>query len=215
MPPLIVDGVARFVMFGTNGRPWVNILDMHIDTAAIGGDREAACRDQAEIINQEWPSRVNFTLSATWQYQGCRWIDLDTLDGSTGETAETSGALVLPVAGLATGQGCPPNVAILIKKLTGGSRNTRDGRLYLAGQAEVNQDHQLVTSGTITTLNTNLAAAKSAIEQEGKVPIGGGEQYDSKICVVHQHPDGSTSRTDITGLQAVAQVATQRRRLRP
>lgn len=214
MPPLIVDGVCRFAMFGVCFRPWVNILDIHIESSD-GDSRPDHIRDQAEIINQEWPLKVNAVLAPNWQYQGCRWVDLDTADGSTGETTETSGAAVLPILGIASGQALPPNVAILIKKLTTASRGTRDGRMYLAGPSEANQDLQTMSSTAVNTLNTNLAAAKAAIEQEGRGVLGIGGTYDSRIVVVHAPANMPTSWSHLASFQAQSTVATQRRRLRP
>lgn len=210
MAPLVVPGICRFAMYGTIGRPWVNILDIHIDVD-VGESREEAIVDQAEIINQQWPTKVQAVLSPAWSYQGVRWLDLHSLEGGSGSTSETSGTLVLPVIGLQAGQGSTPGSSILIKKRAGATRGTRHGRMFLCGVSEANTEQ--MTFSAVSTLNTGLANALTAINQSS-APLSVGS-YNSEIVVVHTPKNVPPSYSKVTALEAQSLLATQRRRLRP
>lgn len=211
MPPLVVEGVCRFALHGTNGRPWVNIFDFHLDTAG-GGARADAIQDQAEIINQEWVSAWLSFVAATCHFIKTSWVDLDSLSGSTGETTETSGSLVLETQGTASGEAVPPNVAYLVHKRAGGGRGTRDGRFFVPGVPEGMSSHDSVPASPLASINAMLPALLANLNQNATIITGG--SYDSSLVVVRAPVGGETSFDTVTALELDSQFATQRRRLR-
>lgn len=211
MAQLVVGGICRFTLQGDNWSPWANILDFHINTA-FGGSREDAIEDQAEIINQEWPTAWKPFWASTVNYFRCSWVDLDTESGSTGETSETSGALTLPTAGTATGEADPPNVAYLVHKRVPAGRARRAGRTYVAGVPEGMSSLQNVASSPLSSINTMLSSLLANLNQNA-APLSVGS-YDSALAVVHAPAGGTPSFTEVSSLQCDQIFATQRRRLR-
>lgn len=212
MPVLVVPGVCRFSLYGTiSDRPWVNIVDMHINTSVVGS-RDDAIQDQAEVLNQEWSEHWSAFLGAAWTHVGCRWVDLDSAGGSTGETSETSGAAVLPNTGDASGEIYAGNIAILVRKNAGAGRGTRPGRWYVPGSVEANVAGNNLHGGVTGPLATMLGTLLSSINQSGGVLTSG--TYDSELVVVHAPALGPASFTNVTSLAADTRLATQRRRLR-
>jgi hypothetical protein len=211
MPVLVVGGICRFTLHGTNGRPWANILDFHIDSD-VGASRDEAIEDQAEIINQEWPSAWDDFWASTVSYTGISWVDLDTAEGSTGSTTETSGALVLPKAGVASGEADPPNVSYLVHKRVGSGRGRRSGRIYVPGAPEGMTNLQNISASPLTSMNTMVNTLLGALNQES-APLSIGS-YNSFLSVVHQPLGGEPSFDHVDDLEVDQLLATQRRRLR-
>ncbi len=121
---------------------------------------------------------------------------------TTGGFAEITSSL----AGGATGAACTPQVAILVKKVTGiGGRQNR-GRLYHPGvlEAAVNNDGFLVPAN-LATLQTDYSNWWDAHGLGSNIPM-----------VLLHAPGGSSDDTPtaIETLTVQAQVGTQRRRNR-
>lgn len=211
MPPLVVPGICRFAVHGTNGRPWVNILDMHIQTD-VGGSREESIEDQAEIINQQWLSAWDAFCASTWQVTGTSWVDLNSLSGSTGNTSAVQGGPTLPSPGTAVGQALTPNVAYLVKKTAGVGRGRRHGRWYVPGPPELAGNLEGVDATVLGQINAMLPSLLNAINQES-APLSVGS-YNSHLSVVHRPGVGDPSYDHVTSLQCDPVFATMRRRLR-
>lgn len=212
MAPIVVPGVCRFSVHGVIAdRPWVNILDIHINSSLLT-NRDTAILDQAGIINQRWVERFAVFMASTWKLEGTRWVDLDTLDGSTGETVETSGTAVLPQAGTGTGDPLPACVSTLITKVAGGGRGTRPGRLYQAGHVEPNAVGNALTAGGLTGLQAAWNTFLTNINQSA-APLSVGS-YDSELVVVRNRIGVPSSFDKVNSLSVQGRFATQRRRLR-
>ena len=211
MPPIVAPGICRFATHGRIfDRPWVAILDMHIESGGIGG-REDNIIDQAKVLNNEWIDHFRPLLTSSWFVDGTRWVDLDTLNGSTGDSTQVDAPRVLPSAGGGVANGMSPNVALLIKKISGGGRATRSGRMYLCGITETQVEGNNIPGANLTPFVNACSAFLSAINQSGATSFGG---YDSHLVVVHTVGGSFVDHDSVTQLLPQSRPATQRRRLR-
>ena len=211
MAPIIAPGVARFALGGTvHGRPWVNIYDMHIESGGIGG-RDENVEDQAQVFLNNWIDELANATNPAVILTGCSWVDLDSLDGSTGRKTAASGGRIMPHPGTQGGATCSANVAVLVRKQAGSGRGSRPGRSYLVGVGETQTTGNLLTPAYVDQLQEALSLFLSGVSQSGATSIGG---YDSHMVVVHVAAGGGVSHTDVTSLDVDALLATQRRRLR-
>src|SRR4029450_13996702 len=131
MPGIVVPGVVQFTLLGTMaGHAVDNVVAIDIDTD-ISESRNEAIVDQAEVLNNAFFGNIGQYMSTTYTFLGCRWVDLDNEDGGVGQSTNMGALGHAPDNGSATADALPANVAILIRKVAGGGRRARNGRLYI------------------------------------------------------------------------------------
>jgi hypothetical protein len=139
-------------------------------------------------------------------------VDLDSLSGSTGNV--TSGATASwPQAGSGGGDPLPANTAILVDKQVVAGRNTRGGRLFLAGMGESTTE---ATNGNhVTAVNVGLInTAFENLKDDTTIAAAGAPIEDMAGVVLHLPAGSSPSVDAITGWSCQTLVATQKSRLR-
>lgn len=223
--PFVQEDICRFVVNQRlEGRQVVNILDMQIDTTGSTVSRGDAISDQADIILQEWHDSIRPMQIDDLELLSVSWVDLDQEDGTTGTTVDGSGAAVWPSTGTSAGLPLPGQVSVLIHKNVTATRNTRSGRMYIAGWSEGISDAangNAVTAAELVTINTNMAAFLGDINQSTPGP----DEFQSALVVVHTlssvNPDPppdllveANGYSIVSSLTADSTFATQRRRLR-
>jgi hypothetical protein len=208
MTILVVPGICRFAVHGTIlDRPWVNVLDMHIDSEILE-DRNENIEDQAKILLNEYYDEIRPEMSVSWTVEKVTFVDLDQADGITGERSTGDSPRVFPAAGTqSASETVPGSVCALVSKRTTSARGKRSGRMFLPASVEGAIVGQNLTSSKVTTLQAAMNAFLTAINQEPG-------QYSSELVVVHI-TGGVPSGTDaVTALEVNQRLATQRRRLR-
>lgn len=221
---LIVPGVCRYaVNASSQGRPIVNVLDMRIDTTGTGTDRVVAIEDQAEIILNAWSDHIMPRLTNEYNALSVSWVDLDEPDGSTGSTV-IGGDETWPQFGSLTTPSLVSNTSVLVRKNIRRTRDTRNGRMYIAiidEDSTASDTPNTLSGAQQTAWNAALASFLSSINQDGIItpPV-----YDSRLCVVHvtvyvEGPSGlpvpaEGVSNDVSTLTVDSRLATQRRRLR-
>lgn len=170
-----MTGMVRTALTGrwSNGRPVVNILDMSVlpngAVEILPGENpktraegiETACRDIAD----NWVEHMIPNFTSAYTFEGVSWVDLDSLDGSTGFVAPTAG----PVAGALGADSMPPQATLLVTKVEGGrTRGTRPGRWYLSAVRDTDIDNNgIVRPEWREQIDTALEAFRSGIEDQG------------------------------------------------
>lgn len=220
---LIVPNVCRFTVHSTySGSNLANIIDMRISNLGIGQTREAAIANQAGDIVNAWSDNILPILVNDCVAQSVSWVDLNSIDGSTGETT-TGGDETWPQGGATSSTpGLPAGTSALITKVApGGGRSTRNGRLYLAGISEGATDDPNPSNLTAAAQAAVTAAFEQFSSDVSNSEIV--EGYDSNMVVVHTRnvaPPGEdpdivwVSTGDVTAMVCQSRLATQRRRLR-
>jgi hypothetical protein len=213
--PLVVNDVCRFaVIQELFGRQVVNILDMKMTTNGIDPiNRPNAAADQAKIIAKEWKARLLGGQVNALTLKAVRWVDLDSLGGSTGAFLG-SPDVTLPAAGLIAQQALTPSTSVLVTKQTEGARGQKTGRMYFAGTGETDNDpanQRMLKPDWVPLLQGAFDGFLSAINQEGGIS---GEVYDSDLHVVHTKPLVEATSSLVTKLAVQQLLATQRRRQR-
>lgn len=205
---LIADDVIRFTVMGTYaGRPWANIWDM-----IVNDDTPATRQDAALIVGKRilegYYQNLRTGIESAVTVQKVRWVDLDSSTGGTGETSDReTGTGSFNGLG-SSGNPLPPNVALLVKKVTSSGRGGRHGRSYIPGIPEANENQGSITAGVKTAWQGYLDAFFNKIDDNSATT--------STPCVVHtQGGQVVTGVTTVTSLQVQDKLATQRRRLRP
>lgn len=212
MPPIVLGGICRFTLHGTiQDRRWANLFDMHIESGGIG-TRDDNVRDQAQVFLNEWIDHIAPLVTAAVTLLGCRWVDFDSLDATSGERTDAAGARTMPKPGNGGATGAAPaNVAVLSRKIAQSSRSRRNGRSYWPGIAEASIDVNNLTTAVRNNWDQGLGDFLSGVSQSGATSFGG---YDSHMVVVHQPSGGALAHSNVVDLVPDLRVATQRRRLR-
>lgn len=209
--PLVVPGICRFTLHGTmGGHQWANIFDMHIESGGIG-TRDNNVKDQAKIFLNEYIDHISPLVSSVSILEGCRWVDLDTAGGTTGDAVVATSPRGMPNAGDLSGDALPASVALLSRKVVQAGRGKRKGRSYWIGCTEANSGGNGPATAHVTAWTTGLGDFLSGVSQSGATSFGG---YDSHMVVTHVSGSGAVSHDDVTVLQPQTVWATQRRRIR-
>lgn len=208
---LIAPGICRFTLHGTYvDRPTANIYDMDINSDVLG-DRSVNIADQAQVLLNEWIDHYRAVIASGYTLTSVSWVDLDSIDGETGDRSDPTSPRTMPSAGQASGDNSPGNLAFLVRKNTASARGHRSGRTYWAGVSETQSVNNTVSGAATTawaTANTNFL---DGINQDHD----GVFDYDSRLHVVHTNNAGEfVSSDEVTSLQLQSRLATQRRRLR-
>lgn len=213
--PIIAPTVVRFSMkmTGPAGHECDNIIDVSLDEFA--STRHDAVNAIVPLVVGRWQTDIVGFINNGYTFIGSRWIDLDSLGGTSGFQGPVAGK---PVNGGAGGNIMPPNVALLVHKQSIHSREQRDGRLYFPGlnETDVGNDGTLGSTamtfwqGKFETLRTDLSS--------GTLYPPATTAWRTVHVVGHAPPpDGrpnAWSSSDITSVSIDSRCATQRRRLR-
>lgn len=132
-----------------------------------------------------------------WTYRGIVCTEME-------DPGPISFELLASVAGSGTGLPMTPNVAVLVKKVTGAGGRRNRGRLFVPpiypGESAVDSAG-IIPPSDITVLNTRWNHVRTSMATAG-------------LTWVLFHGSGSLTPTVITQAAADSRVATQRRRLR-
>jgi len=211
MAIIYADQVTEIAIRATYaGRPVVNVLHFYNDEG-IQTDSEKA-RD----IMDNWQDHILSRLTDGYALIDAVWRSLDRDDTNQGTITPDPAK---PLSGGIAEEGCPPNVAYLVKKITNNrQRGQRDGRMFLAGVPEggVTESGALVAAYATDT-NTAITAFLDGVNDDG-FGVGGG----SGLVVLNTTPASrlpGTNEVDLT-FRTVSElvldplVSTQRDRLR-
>lgn len=208
--PLIVPKTVRYTLNGrwTNDQRIANVVDMHVDEDALALGRPDAINNAAVDLRDNWQQHIVAGIQNNYTFEGISWVDLNSANGQTGSLGPNTG---LPFVGANTAnEGVPPNIALLVRKIVGGGRGIRTGRMYIAGLAEnVVDENGVVLAAGITGWNTALAQFLDDITNLDGVA----EDTAYHMVVVHETAAGAVSTSKVTALLAQPLIATQRRRL--
>lgn len=211
-------GVCRYTLYGqVADRPWNTIMDFRIDTTGSVVSRSEAIYGIAGDIINNFLDEFRDRLSPDATLAGIRWLDLDALDGETGQRTSTS-EYTLPLSGEASSGTQTGGDSILIhKNLVGAARNARSGQWYFAGVAQAAIQENQVIGSVVAAMNTELATFLANVNDSG-API----DRSQRMCVIHTpgiatYSDGEVyeaTSTDVDSLTVDPRAATQRRRTR-
>lgn len=215
MAAIVAPGIARYSINGTlDGQPVVNILDLNISDIESGSREECVAWAAGDVLNQ-WADHVLPLVTSEYRFDSVSWVDLDSIDGSTGERSSTDGT-TLPQPGGDAGACMPGGVSLLVRKIGSGGRRERNGRFYIAGISEgvtALGEVNTVNAGFVTIANAAFEALRSGLEGAESSP-GFGVNYTSSPNIVHTVNGVYVGKSRITSMQVDDRLATQRRRQR-
>jgi len=205
MAQVVLSNAMRFSVHGhVNGHAWTNIWDFLV---AGPTTRPTAAAQKARLMLDTYADHIMPGVSAGTTVDRCSWVDLDSIDGETGEENDTS-ANNFPHAGSIIGDELPGNCAVLVRKITRGGRRYRNGRMYLPGVAESQTDGNLLLAAPLSNLQNALNTVFNVVN--APLPAG-----DTCILGVIGQAGGTPAVfNNVSSLQAEQLIATQRRRLR-
>lgn len=211
-------GVCRYTVKGMIAdRPWANIIDMEIDTSLGFGPRNDAIFTTAGDILNNWVDHMMPGLVPEMSFTEISWVDLHTIDGTTGSRSATS-EYTLPVTGDSASDFNAGSIAYLYtKELVGAARNARTGRMYVAGPGTVGIEDNMIQPNTLSDRQDDADTFLANITDEGAI-----YSYTVDMCVVHTpgisgYGPGDVyeaTSTHVSRLALQPRLATQRRRLR-
>lgn len=207
--PIIAPDVVRFSIVGSLfGEDCINILDVNLN-AAIGETRTEFLDDLAGDILNQWADHILPVLSAGYEFQEVRFVDLDSATGRTGSVTSTDGT-TLPQPGGTTGQALPNSVYAKVSKvLEAKTRVQRNGTLRLSGLPE-----SYTTGANGNILEPTQQAGINAAFEELKDGINGNNgDYTANLVVVHTVDQAYTGQSEIANFVVRSQVGTIRRRM--
>lgn len=206
--PLVFDGVVRYSVIGNLfGEDCVNILDVDISTG-FGETREDACSDVAGDILNNWTDHILPRLSAGYEAREVRWVDLNSLDGSTGSRSSTD-VETWPMTGSVAENTLPNNVYVkVVKAVQAKTRTERNGTLRLGGIPE-----SATVGSNGNTLNTTYLTGISDAFEDFKDGINGGTDNEVNLCVLHTVDGVATAKSTISRFNPASTVGTLRRRM--
>jgi hypothetical protein len=195
----------------------VNVIHVSVDAAPTEG-RDAA----VDVVNSHmcgiYQERVVKNFTNTAHFVGCHWMDLDSLDGRTGDLGPAAGH---PGNGTDPAQWPPLQVSFLVHLQSTQRIGQRQGRMYVSGPAEAEIDNAGAISSTVlaseyTALNGMRTDITGIV-----IPDIGGDFNPAAWRTIHVHKldpvDPTTwtwSSTTVDNCVVDPQVATQRRRNR-
>lgn len=202
---------VTFQQIGRSGQPWDCVVDLSMDE--IGIDREDAIRNTIGDIVGIWQENVSQWTSPNDNFIGARWLDIDSLEGSSGFEGPQPGKPVHGGTGL---QWTTPQVALLAHKLCTHTRSQRNGRMYIPAVAESEvDDGGLLTAGAVTNWTERLNQLRT--DWQDLSSPGTSELAWRVVHVTNHDSEGKPSEWNSSNVASVtidSRVATQRRRLR-
>lgn len=217
---MVAPTIVRFSMQHSvaSGRTADMIVDISLDE--FSETRHDAVAILVPYVCGIWQDKLAAFMPAGSNYVGSRWIDLDSIGGTSGFQGPIAGK---PVHGAGGVTWTPPSVSMLVHKQCLHNRNQRNGRMFVPAVDEGSVDDGGLLSGSFISLwQPRLDALLSALNT-----IPAGTTWTTAWRVVHVtghtgtpvpgHPNGlpnAWSSSDIDSLTIDGRAATQRRRLR-
>lgn len=205
--PLVISKVARFSVVGNLfGQDCVNVLDVDFD--GFTNSREETCFTIAGDILNNWSDHILPIVSAGYEAREVRWVDLDSLTGSTGSRSSTSAETWPSTGGLEANTLPNSTYAKITKRVEGKNRAQRNGTLRLGGIVEsmtTGANANQLDTTSIGTINTGFENLKDGING-----ITGGT---ANLCVVHTVDGEATGKSQISTFACQSTVGTLRRRM--
>lgn len=206
MAQLSVDNVVRYTIKGrwSSGRPIVNLMDMHVEGAALGSTRDDQIVAVAEDVRNAWQDHIIPNISSSYTMEGVDYLDMNGLNGIVGSVLPD---VTRPLVGGQQTDSNAPNVSAVIEKQTGGGRRgEKPGRMFLAGLGDARVDN----NGII------LAIWRQQLDEAFQdflesIDDGGVAEVPHYPVVVHVK---SETATRVTGFVTQPIIGQQRRRLR-
>lgn len=211
MAAIVAPGICRYTINGTYaGEEVANIIDMQIDTTATVEPREDAILTVARDVLRAWDDHIMLLISGSYLATSVSWVDLDSLDGSTGSIT-SAGDISWPRPGRFGGEGMPGNVSMRFDKICGGGRRARNGRTYLVGVPESvtgNPTNNDLDGPYVSDANI---AGQDFLESitDNSLPTDAQRQF----VVVHTVKGVYVGYDDVDEFTLGARIRTQRRRL--
>lgn len=194
------------------GKPCVNVWHMFHDSEAFGPDAEAIVED----FRNNWQDHILTIQTNDVQLLGFDWRSMDPASGVLGTVAPDPSKNLVGTQAVAS---APPNVALLVKKVTSDrQRGQRDGRMFLAGIEEGAIDNAGVLSGSwVAGVQVVVDAFYDGISDSGL--DWAGDAYPVVLATTPaSRAPGTASVTvasrRVTSLVVDPVVSTQRDRLR-
>lgn len=206
MPAIVVPGVCRFAVHGTiHDRPWVNVFDVDLSEGRPAADADIVTK--AQQLLDAYVAQIDPLVSNDWFTDSCSWVDLDSLNGTTGSINDTP-TNNFPNPGTSSGEAVAGSVCVLAKKSVAGGRAARNGRTFFAGLSEASAAGQDLISTAVAGWNTALA------NLAGQVNAAAGGST-CQFGVVAQVAGQAAAFNPVTAYTVETRLATMRRRLRP
>lgn len=215
MAPLVVPNVCRFsVVQSFEGEPVVNIVDMQVDTTGTPQSRADAIYEIAGDILNNWDDHILEYQTDNLTALRVDYMDLNSLDGVTGSRSTTSDK-TWPAAGPTVASSFPGMVALRVDKVVGGNRQTRNGRMYLAGITESATEDSPANQFSATFVSNMQGVIDDFLEgindyEGSEFPL----DRQQRLVVVHTVDGVGNGYTVVDRLVVRSQVASQVRRTR-
>lgn len=189
-----VDYAQANIRFTGTGMPNGGEITLGLNVELYAGTAEDLADDVLTIFQS---TAIRAQMSSVVNIDSC-YVKYGPND--IGQSAEVAN----PLAGTAASTGTSPQVAYLVKKVTGFGGRSGQGRFYLPGVPEGSVDPagQILSAG-VTALNTALEAARAALVSAGAIPT-----------LLHGGTGPISAPLPIVGFQVDSRCATQRRRNR-
>lgn len=206
--PLVFDGIMRFSIIGNLfGEDCVNIFDADVSTG-LGETRAIAASDIAGDILNNWTDHILPIVSAGYEAREVRWVDLNSLDGSTGSRSATDVETWPQSGGIE--ENTLPNSTYLkvVKQVENKTRTERNGATRLGGIPE----SATIGANGNSVNPTYLANVASAFE-DFKDGINGAVDNTVNLGVLHTVEQVATGFSEISVFNPASTVGTIRRRM--
>lgn len=217
--PIVAPDVVRYSINGTYlNRPAVNVLDMVVQSQdGTDEPRDEIIPSVAGRLINQWVDNVMTRFNSSYSFQSVSWVDLNSATGQVGSRTTTD-EYSLPRAAPGAGQPLTAALAMLVEKVTQRQRGSRPGRWFLPAFTEGDIEGNIWIGSTLSATNDALS---NFLAEMTETAIGSEQYYFP--TVVHTRNAGTpqnpnivyVNNTQITDLQAVGRVSTQRRRNRP
>lgn len=209
--PLVFDNIARFTIVGSyEGEDCMNVFDVEVDDIdPLSGPRsEELFRIAGDIINN-WSDHILPLVASGYSASEVRWVDLDTLDGTTGSRSSTT-AETWPQSGGNPGAALPGNVyQKVVKRVEGKTRRERNGIVRLGGVPEAATD--AADGNRLST--THIGQSNAAFEQFKDGINVQADGYEVNLGVLHTSGGVASGFSQISTFSTEQVVGTIRRRM--
>lgn len=191
------DAVKCEIKFNKNGALVVNILWFNITVTL----NYAALEALTEEIIDWWNDSLK-----TWTTPTQSLIEVIATDMSIADGIQVANSLTTPLAGTASGDDLPSNVAAVVSFLSEQSGRSYRGRNYIAGQVGTFISGNSLTTGYMAAALTAYAAMNTRMNAIG---------FDHVICSMYHNnaPRTEGVLTRVTDYRMDNVVDTQRRRI--
>lgn len=209
------ENVVQVTFLGTmsNGRAHDNVLAFR--ASGLNGSPDGV-PELVEAVRDAWQDNIVGIMALGYTFTGCRFIDLDSAEGATGEVApDPLKTLLGPLTNPP-----PPNCSLLVTKVvTGAGRASRNGRMYLwvgnEGSIDAEGDFDPALLPTFQSALDGFLTDIAAVTPTGAagpielVVLNWPRDVNGNIP-----PEAVAAVRPVTALTPQGRIATQRRRLR-